>query len=287
MDAFSKNRAIFYAMVFCIVVPGLSLAKERKNPEHKGFFWGEEIESEQDQELEPEKPETLPKPSPLPQRSELMKMPPQQIKRMMQERLEYALYIKTPEATKDYLTLKDIARRNASVHTSLSGYVLANNAELNPRSQYSITQPGAIARRQATKTRLNSRLKTSRHEYALIMLTDPSCSYCPVQRNILKRFAKKHQWNVTEVDVTQSPEIAAFFNASITPMTVVIKKDSDQWQPVSVGVESVSRIEKNLSSMLRMLEGELDPKQYYTSEQDKGGFLDPLSFMDEQGGDRR
>ncbi|WP_418382040.1 transposase [Yersinia enterocolitica] len=69
-----------------------------------------------------------------------------------------------------------------------------------------------------------------------------------------------------------------FYLHKTTPVTVLIRKngDSKQWMPVSVGVDSLSNLRSNIYRITRLFGGEIKPQQFYTNEQQQGGFFDPL-----------
>lgn len=46
--------------------------------------------------------------------------------------------------------------------------------------------------------------------------------------------------------------------------------------PVSVGVDSLDNLRTSIYNMTRVLNGELDPRQFFTNEKQQGGFFDPL-----------
>jgi conjugal transfer pilus assembly protein TraF len=65
------------------------------------------------------------------------------------------------------------------------------------------------------------------------------------------------------------------FAASYTPTTVVLFRDSPQWAPVSVGVETLERVEEGVYRALRLVRGEVAPDQYSLQEFNDGGPYDP------------
>ncbi|NQF23431.1 hypothetical protein FCI58_31285, partial [Enterobacter hormaechei] len=51
---------------------------------------------------------------------------------------------------------------------------------------------------------------------------------------------------------------------------------ASQRLPVSVGVDSLDNLRTSIYNMTRVLNGELDPRQFFTNEKQQGGFFDPL-----------
>ena len=78
------------------------------------------------------------------------------------------------------------------------------------------------------------------------------------------------------IDIGERPAVRARFNISSTPMTILIERGSERWMPIAVGLESVRAIEDSTYRAVRLLRGEISPKQYFTTEYQEGGFADTL-----------
>ena len=107
------------------------------------------------------------------------------------------------------------------------------------------------------------------------MFSTPQCPYCSPQRNILKLVADKTGLEVTEVDITRNPDAQARFDVQVTPAIILIERNSERWMPISVGVESASKIQTNTYRAIRYLRGEISPEQFLTPRHREGGFFDP------------
>ena len=263
-------------LVCVLVVLGPLVAHAECNSdstsEKRGWFWYAECPKQEP--LNDEKQE-FPDPGPLPSVQELMAMHPKELEKIHEQRKEWAIYKETPEAVKDYYIVTDVIRRKSLAFTALSKYVMMTNPELNSKSQYPTVNP---ARKVATQVRdheVDTLINSRRNDYALALFTTQTCPYCAVQRGILKYFQDTHGWNVKEIDINANPELAARFNASTTPMTIMIERGTERWMPVSVGVESLPDIQNGVYRAIRMLSGEISPTQYLLDQDNQGGFFDP------------
>jgi len=254
-----------------------------KNSERRGFWHYQQCSEEQQDAPESEADEPVPEfaeplPLPLPPRSELMKMHPLKLKGLIDEHLNFAIWKQTPDAAENYYTLTDIARRKAASFTALSKFVMMTNPELNARSQYAVTQAGRNVSKRNRQERISSMLGKYRTAYALVMFSRRDCDFCRVQLNTLKLFQERHHWPVAAVDIDENPEPAARHNVTVTPVTIIIEKESRAWLPVSVGAEPLPDIENGIYRAVRYLNGDINPQQYITNEDDQGGFFDPDAF---------
>jgi conjugal transfer pilus assembly protein TraF len=236
----------------------------------RGYWFYQECRNEEQQE----DPYALP---PLPPHAELMKQHPKELREILEERLEYAIYKMTPESVIDYYTVIDATRRKSLAFTALTEYVMLQNPELNAKLQNPVTVP---ARKVSTLNRNNeyqSYISQYQKDYALVMFASETCAYCRVQEATLKHFEAKYGWRYKLVDVDLNPGIAANFNSSTTPTTVIIKKGTKEWLPVSVGAESMSEVEVGVYRALRMMNKEITPTQFILDRYRQGGFFDPNS----------
>lgn len=252
-------------------LPSSSLAAELESASEKGGWYWNDIRKTPE-ETEEERSEELP---PLPSQEAMMEMHPEEIKKMLEERLAFAVWKLTPSAVTDYYRVQDIARRKAKGFTALTKVALLQTPELNARTQFASTKPGQQAFRQDRRAQIGKSLVALRDRHALGFFTKRGCKYCEVQRAALMRFAEKHQWQVVEIDVDERPDQAVRFDVKVTPFTIVIDRESEKWAPVAVGAVSVPEIEANTYRAVRLMRGEISPEQYYMLESQRGGFFDP------------
>lgn len=241
-----------------------------------GLFWYETPPKKEEAKEGKEEKKEYPRPI-VPDQQTMMQMHPKQIKKLLDETLDYAVYKMSPEATLDYYKVQDVMRRKAAAYTNVVGFVMLQHPELNGASAYPVTKPGNAVRVKQLNENIDKTLASNRDQYALLFFTQPNCPYCHQQAQILDNFQRDSQWLIKEVDILQQPEAAAKFNVSMTPVVVAIRKDSDIWQPVSVGVDSLSNMKSNLYRMVRQLNGQAAPQQFYMDESQANGFFDPMA----------
>lgn len=251
-----------------ILVPTYAMSECVQEGPKRGYWFYNECPMDEDEA----DPHAL---APLPSQQELMAMHPESLRKMIQERLEYAVYRMTPEAVADYYKIIDVSRRKALAFTALTEYVMLKNPELNAKTQNPATAPARNKTKLDREAEYNSYIRQHQSEYALVMFSRESCQYCVVQEATLKQFGLKYNWIYRDIDVDLNPEIAARFSATTTPLTVIIEKNSDKWLPVSVGAESVSEVESGVYRALRFLREEITPTQFITDRFRDGGFFDP------------
>ncbi|HCJ7735946.1 conjugal transfer protein TraF [Citrobacter portucalensis] len=243
-----------------------------KNPKH-GLFWYETPKKEDEIKAEAKYPRPV-----VPSADELFKMHPKDVQELLDKTREYAVYKLSPDAVMDYYKVQDATRRKAAAFTNLTGYVMMENPALNAAQDYPITNPGNAEKQRERQESKTKNLQKNRNEYALLFFTSPDCGFCVQQSRILENFQRESSWYIKEVDVTREPAAKKKFNVDRTPVTILIKRNdpSDKWMPVSVGVDSLDNLRTSIYNMTRVLNGELDPRQFFTNEKQQGGFFDPL-----------
>lgn len=269
-----KNKALLLsiAIVSCQVFASSGTETVKKGPKH-GLFWYETPAKEEQKKAD----EKYPRPV-IPSADDLFKMHPKDVQVLLDKTRDYALYKLSPEVVLDYYKVQDAARRKSAAFTSLTGYVMLENPELNAAQEYPITNPGNSAKQRERQDLKSQSLVKNRNEYALLFFTEPKCAFCVQQSRILENFQRETSWYIKEIDITRHPDARKKFNVDRAPVTILIKKDSaaDKWMPISVGVDSLDNMRTSIYNMTRVLSGELDPRQFFTNEKQQGGFFDPL-----------
>jgi conjugal transfer pilus assembly protein TraF len=232
----------------------------------EGYWWRKEAP--------PEVPDARELPTP-PSEAELLKLHPKEVEKLLQDYRDFALWKLNPEHVTWYYYLQDFARRRSRAFMNVTDLVMLENPALNMNTVYPESPPGQDARLAQYNTALDSRLDQERDRAALVLLTRKGCPYCDAQRGALKYFQQRHGWEVREFDIDENPQVGAKFSVDYTPTTVVIFRDSEQWMPVSVGVDTVPAIEAGLYKALRLLHGETSPQQFDLTEYQDGGPYDP------------
>lgn len=206
---------------------------------------------------------------------QLRRMTPEAVGDIMEQQLAYAIASEEVGEVAAYYTLLDFVRRRSRTFTALTSIAMLQNPALNARTDYPVTNAGRTVKSRERKHERNQRLIREGHGYALIMFSSEGCGYCGVQWGTIQAFKDATGWAIRRLDVAEFPGRAARFNIEATPTTILIKKGSDAWFPVSVGLESLPVISDNAYRAIRLLSGEINQQQFFNYESDDGGFFDP------------
>lgn len=239
------------------------------DPRSEGYWWY----NPDTKEPEVDKPV-------IPDTKALMAMAPTALEKLIERQMDYAVTVMTTEATRDYWRLIDVSRRRSVAFTALTNQVMLQNPELNVRSAYPISGPGRTAHVASKQKERDTRLQQERQNFALAMFWQSDCPYCHAQWGVLTRFAKTYGWQLVKLDIDQRLELVVKYGVELTPVTIIIQRDTDNWAPVAVGAEALPNIASNTYSQIRILRGEITPQQAYTAESDQGQFFDPLAAPD-------
>lgn len=268
---YKKFITLSVALLAFHVSASVSADDATKSPKH-GLFWYETPVKTEDK-----KDEKYPRPT-IPTSEELFSMHPKEIEELLDKTRDYAIFKLSPDAVLDYYKVQDAARRKSAAFTNLTGYVMLENPQMNSAQDYPITNPGTAEKQREKQTLKSQNLVKNREDYALIFFTAPNCGFCVQQSKVLESFQRDTNWYIKEIDITRQPEARKKFNIDRPPVTILIKRNSekDKWMPVSVGVDSLDNLKTSIYNMTRVLSGNLDPRQFFTNEQQQDGFFDPL-----------
>lgn len=268
------NKLVFFLAVLIgyQATANANAATPVNNPKH-GLFWYETPKKEQEKKAEEKYPRPI-----IPSSEELFNMHPKDVQVLLDQTRDYAIYKLSPDVVLDYYKVQDAARRKSAAFTSLTGYVMLDNPELNAAQDYPVTNPGNTEKVRERQDAKNKNLAKNRNEYALLFFTEPNCGFCVQQSRILENFQRETSWYIKEIDISRQPSVKKKFNVDRAPVTILIKRntESDKWMPVSVGVDSLDNLRTSVYNMTRVLNGEIDPRQFFTNEKQEGGFFDPL-----------
>ena len=241
----------------------------------RGWYWYEK---------EPQKSKTLAEKRPqrrLPSLKdytyeELWNMYPDDFQALLNKFMKKAVQHPTEQNIMDYLIMQDIARRKAAAFTAAFGFVTQTHPELTTSDVYPITTPGQASRTRSILSEVDSTIRASASDFALIMFVKPGCGFCDAQAAILKYFTENYHWPIRTIDIEQNPNAAARFNVTLVPTILVVAKHSGRYLPVSVGVVSLADLKKRLYRSIRYLRGEITPQQWFMYDFEKGKSTDPL-----------
>lgn len=261
-------KALHLALLTSVVLSGPVMANP-PSPSDEGYWWYNPAEKEP----EVDKPE-------IPEVKALMAMAPTKLEKLIEDQMDYAVTVMTTDAAKDYWRLIDVSRRRSLAFTSLTNQVMLQNPELNVRAAYPISGPGRTAHVSMKQKERDTRLQQERQNYALAMFWQEDCAYCHAQRGVLNHFAKQYGWQLVKLDIDARPELVGEYGIEMTPVTIIIERNSKNWAPISVGADSLPNITSNAYQQIRILQGEINEQQAYTTESDDGQFFDPLAAPD-------
>ena len=246
----------------------------------RGWFWYENPPQEPEPET-PNEPKTRPTPSlrVLP-KEELWDMHPDDFQALLMGLQKEAVRRPTEQNVFDYLVMQDMARRKAAAYANVAAYVTQKHNEFDMTQAYPVAAPGVRAKTNAQQEEIAATIAGARGEHALLFFTNPACSFCTEQKQILSHFTERYKWEIKVINTGQEPEIAARFDVRITPTLLLIKKGKPDHLIVSTGVVSLDELERTLYRSIRLLRGDIKPEEYSVYEFQKGGPLDPTSVLE-------
>ena len=170
-----------------------------------------------------------------------------------------------------------MVRLKAKAFAATHGLVKMTNPELTTTYENPQMSAGRAVRKKETERAIKGGLNKYKNRYGLIMFTSKTCGYCPSQRVILKEMKKRYNISFDEIDIDEHADIALNFQIRNTPTTLLVKRNSDKWIPISFGLQSLPVIRDHAYRGMMLLENKIKPQQFYTSPNQLGGNLDPLS----------
>ncbi len=201
-----------------------------------------------------------------------------------QELLNHVQNVAVQEPTEDnllrYLVMQDVARRKALAYTNASMYVTQKYSELLGVNQvYPTAKPGVAARIEMQRQEMLETISRARSSHALIYFTRPGCGFCSKQNGILHYFVEKYGWQVKPVDISKNPNLAARFAIESVPALLLISKGQQESMAVSVGVVTLSELERKLFRAIRHLEGVTEGETFLLYDFQQGTGFDPASIL--------
>ncbi len=273
-------------------------AEDEKTPQFyekqkEGWFWYHDPISEEDKEQETSKVPQHPLQQENRYRGEeleqfnlesLWKMYPDDFQELLDHVQNLAVQSPTEENTLRYLVMQDVARRKALAYTNSAMYVTQKYGNLfNVNQVYPTSRPGVTARIQMQRQEIGQTIAGARKTHALIYFTSPTCGFCKKQNGILAYFIDKYGWTIKPVDISQQPAFAARFGIETTPTLLLIKKGLEEYMTVSVGVVTLTELERKLYRAVRYLQGETRDDNFLMYDFQKGSAFDATSILDNEG----
>ncbi len=244
-----------------------------------GWFWYEDPPPEEEKDKKEKKSRVLPS-----LRSytteELWSMYPDDFQELLNVIQKKAVQQPTEANIIEYLTMQDIARRKALAYTSATMYVTQKYADkFSVASVYPTSKPGMTARVQIQNEEISNTIFNARNNHALLFFTSEGCRFCSQQASILAYFQEKYRWEIKPVDIRKNIAAATRFNIQTTPTLLLVKRGEKESMPISVGVASLTEIERKLYRAVRVMNGETSPSDFLRYDFQKGSGLDPKSII--------
>lgn len=211
---------------------------------------------------------------------DLWNMYPDDFQKLLKIVLKQAVQEPSVKNVKDYLTMQDISKRKSMVFANVVGYVGQMNPDFSVNEVYPATAPGKRALTAMQLDEKNNIIRESRSRYALIMFSQAECRFCQSQSEILAYFEDYFDWPVRNIDTNRQPNIATRFNVEKVPQIIIVSKETGDYMPVSVGVISMNELKDRIYRSIRMMEGKINPEQWYIHDFEKNTSMDPLKVVD-------
>ncbi len=247
----------------------------------RGWFWYEEPQVEPDREEDKKRPVRVSPSMKDYTLEELWDMHPDDFQALLNDFHKNAVRFPTEQNVIDYLTMQDIARRKAAIYANVAGYVTQKYPAFNVGKDSPIATPGRVAKVRLQRDEIRETITEAAKDHALIYFKSSTCSYCAEQKQILNFFVGRYGWQIKEIDIRSSPGVAAHFNIHTVPALLLIGRGNDEYIPVSSGVVSLERLERNLFRGVRLLDGKITPEQYSIYDHEWGGSFDYRAILHE------
>lgn len=250
-----------------------------------GWFWYEDPPPETDQKTDEQAAPAKEATRKIPTLSaysidDVWNMHPDDFQKLLGDLQKKAVQYPTEQNILEYLTMQDIARRKALAYTHAASYVTQKYTDIFHMNQvYPVAEPGVTARVQLQQDEIADTIREGRNDHALLFFTNPNCSFCAKQHQILAYFEEKYGWLIKTVDISQNVDVAARFNITVTPTLLLIRREKPDSMPVATGVISLSELERKLYQAIRSLRGETTGDNFMVYDFQKGSSLDPTSIL--------
>ncbi len=250
-----------------------------------GWWWGhyqsEDEPKEKKKDRKDDKAPFIPPPLSAYKYEKLWNMHPDAFQALLMDYQKKAVMNPSEDNVHDYYVMQDIARKKSVEFTNVAMMVWQKNPELNVLKDYPVSPVGITSRVRQQNGDIESKIHNNADNFALVYFYSSSCDYCAQQTNILKMFVDKYDWQVKKVEINESPDLAARFNAETVPMIIMIHRNSEHYMPVTSGLAALNEIEENLYRGIRLLSGEITPEQF-----SQYGFQDHSTFNPQQTQDK-
>lgn len=205
----------------------------------------------------------------------LMKMHPRDLRALFEEVHEYHVMDPTLETASEVQKLKAVMSKKARAAAAVEQLAMLRNPSLSGMAENAVNPSARSVQRKERDNSIAERIRRERENYAIILLTQPGCAACQLQRNVIQSFADQFGWPVKEVDIVDSPAAQARFDIRVTPTTLIASRESGDWQTVAIGADTLPSMVMNVDRAVRLLAGEIKPEQWLTAPNQTNSLYDP------------
>jgi thiol-disulfide isomerase/thioredoxin len=254
-----------------------SHARQNQTPEtdwwhdaKRGWFWFEKMPEDGERKLE-NLMETL-------DWTEIRKLPAPEMRKLLDELLDYAVSYPEPGNVQAYMTAQYLAKDRSVAFMYAWQDVIRDHPSLDetvkrpPSSLVSWQLEGA--RGKATETLISGLARDE--NVGLILFFSDECYFCSIQYPLFKQFTEETGWAPVEfVNVRERPDLAARFQIETIPEIWLAVKDKG-FRRVTAGMRTLDVIRKNIIPAYEDLIGEkVIPEPYklnLSPEEARDGF---------------
>lgn len=206
---------------------------------------------------------------------ELRKMDAKDLRAYFDEVQDQAVSTPTEKNVLWYFTVQDVIRRRSTAFMNTSQYVMQKYPELNTETDYPINAPGRNAMTKQTIDDVESVVRHSKDDFALLYFYASGCQYCQAQDNILQGFVSLYEWQIQPEEFSSHQQLASSLGVYMTPSLALIKKGNNKnFIPISAGVITVPELVDKIYRGIRLLSGNITPEEYSIYNFQKGSSFD-------------
>lgn len=193
--------------------------------------------------------------------SELWNTHPQELGELQEVATKLAIQAPTQRNVYRHLFMQDLMKNKATAFAyAVTAYGVQNDA-FDTGATYPIVGPGQSSLVNMRQEEISRTIQKVQKDFGLILITQPRCSFCDDQKNILRFFQNKYPFVlIKEIDL--DTPLAMKLGVTKTPSIVTVSKKSEKSMPVASGVVAVNELEQNLYRAIRLLDGDISPEQF-------------------------
>ncbi len=272
----------YFYVYFLLFISFFSVANDKQ----RGRYWyqHEQIEEEVKTEEEPvaEQPKQYSKPS-MPDMKELLNYHPEQIRKLYTEVHEYHVMQPTMDTATDLLILENVLAKKTRGAASVKAMAALHHPELTGVFENPTAPSIKSLVRQNNAQMVSDRLHDSHNDHALLLFTQPGCKQSEAFKGSIDLFKEQFGWDVAEIDISKDFRSANRFNIQGTPTTILIKRGDKNWLPIAQNAIPYTTLTQNINQGIRYLSGEINEKQWLTSDVQTNSYFDPTYVYPSEG----